>query len=52
MNGTGPLVPHAREKISFSLFSLCKMHECFHSRIEWQPFVKPAWFRELLRGAE
>jgi hypothetical protein len=31
-NGPGPLIPHAREKISFTLLSLCKMHECFHSK--------------------
>lgn len=49
MNGTGPLVPQAREKIKLSLLNAPKEHEWFHSRIKWMPFGKPAWFRELLR---
>jgi hypothetical protein len=27
-----PAHPHAREKIRFIVLSLCKMHECFHSK--------------------
>jgi hypothetical protein len=49
INVTNPLIPHAREKISFTLLSLCRMHECFHSRIERKRFVKPASLKELLR---
>jgi hypothetical protein len=49
INETNPLIPHAREKISFTLLSLCRMHECFHSRIERKRFVKPAPLKELLR---
>ena len=41
--------PHAWVKISFSLLSFGKMHECFHPGIERKLSVKPACLRELLR---
>jgi hypothetical protein len=50
MNGTGPHVPHAREKVKLSRCTFDKEHEAFHSRGKGRRADKPARFRELLRG--
>jgi len=52
MNGTGPLVPHAREKVKLSRCTSCEEHEAFHSGSKRKRVDKPAGFRELLRGAK
>ena len=52
MKGTGPLVPHAREKINFPLFfDVSGEHASFHSVIKGKLWGKPARFRKLLQRA-